>query len=137
MVGTESAFGTSNAMSRAGAVGVTQLMPDTARDMGLHVPKEAGTNSNPNLNYIPGPDDERMDNEKALEASAKYVKGLLKHYNNDPVLAYASYNWGQGNMDKYLAGSLNTIPDETEEYIKKIFHTSLSQYIQSKGLRKQ
>src|SRR5690625_4949871 len=100
-------------------------------------PKEAGTNSNPNLNYIPGPDDERMDNEKALEASAKYVKGLLKHYNNDPVLAYASYNWGQGNMDKYLAGSLNTIPDETEEYIKKIFHTSLSQYIQSKGLRKQ
>lgn len=98
-----------SARSHAGAQGIMQLMPDTAKRFGCSDP------DNPEAN---------------IEAGTKYLGWLLKRFSGDVSLALAGYNAGEGNVDKY-----NGIPpfDETQNYVRiilgrygKTFHPVLS-----------
>jgi len=46
----------------------------------------------------------------------------MDRYNDDTTSALAAYNWGVGNVDKWLkkGGDFNELPKETQNYIKKI-----------------
>lgn len=94
---TESA-GNPNAMSGAGAQGLFQLMPGTAKDLGLR-----GTDA--------------FDPVKSAQAAAKYLAQLLKANNGDLPKALASYNWGIGNVQKH---GMALMPEETRNYIPRV-----------------
>jgi len=92
---TESNY-TPNAVSDAGAVGVMQLMPDTASSLGV-------TNI-----YDP------RDN---IEGGVKYIKQLLNTFDGDVSKAVAAYNAGPQAVKNY-----NGVPPyaETQNYVKKV-----------------
>lgn len=96
VIATESAYDP-NAVSRAGAVGLMQLMPDTARQYGV---------SN------------RHDPAENMSAGARYLKDLLKRFGNNLELALAGYNAGGGAVEKFG----NKIPpfSETQTYVRKV-----------------
>jgi len=83
------------AVSPKGAMGLCQLMPQTARELGVKNP---------------------FDVDENLNAGAKYLKKLYKKY-KDWKLALAAYNAGEGAVDRYRG-----IPPyrETISYIKKV-----------------
>ncbi len=90
----ESGFNAS-AISKKGAVGIMQLMPETAK--------------NYNVN-------DRFNVDQNLEAGVKYLKHLYEKYNNIP-LTLAAYNSGETAVKKY-----NGVPPykETRNFIKRV-----------------
>lgn len=86
------------AVSGAGAQGMFQFMPGTARDMGLR--------GNDVFNPM-----------KAAEAAARYLSMLLQKNGGDLNKTLASYNWGIGNVQKY---GMALMPGETRQYIPKV-----------------
>ncbi|MFS3291723.1 transglycosylase SLT domain-containing protein [Escherichia coli] len=86
------------AVSGAGAQGMFQFMPGTARDMGLR-------------------GNDVFDPIKSAEAAARYLSMLLQKNGGDLGKALASYNWGIGNVQKY---GMALMPQETRQYIPKV-----------------
>ncbi len=84
-----------DAVSRAGAMGLMQLMPETAREMGIDP-------LNPGQNIMGG---------------TAYLKKMLDAFGDDVSLALAAYNAGPANVEKYKG--IPPFP-ETREYIKKV-----------------
>lgn len=105
----ESGFNPS-AKSPAGAVGLYQMMPATAKSLGLSVS---------------WPDD-RLKPEKITPAAARYLKKLHAHY-KDWKLALAAYNAGQGRVDELMKRHNATtfeelaphLPAETQMYVPR------------------
>jgi beta-lactamase class A len=89
--------GDPNAVSPAGAEGLFQLMPDTARKLGLR----------------PG---DAFDPMKSAQAAAQLLSKLIKQYGNLPD-ALRAYNWGPGNIQKY---GMALMPQETRDYVPRV-----------------
>jgi|WetSurMetagenome_2_1015567.scaffolds.fasta_scaffold76640_1 hypothetical protein len=107
--------------SGAGAGGLMQLMPATAKHMGFNNVYDviAERNAKGRMTYHLDPRDDRADPYKSVMAGAKLLGQLLKRYKGNTELALASYNWGSGNVDKFIKGE-KKMPKETRDYIARI-----------------
>ena len=83
------------ATSRVGAAGLWQLMPGTARELGLTVNSEL---------------DERLDAELGCAAGLEYLRRQYERY-GDWALAIAAYNCGPGNVNKAIRRSGKRTPN--------------------------
>jgi len=94
MVKAESGFKT-KAVSPKGAMGLMQLMPETAESLGVKDP---------------------FDPEENITGGVKFLKGLMKEF-KDPEKAIAAYNAGPGAVKRYKG-----IPpyEETKQYVSKV-----------------
>jgi len=102
--------GDQNATSKAGARGVMQLMPGTMKDPGFGVPSIASLKA------------KGLSDEDANRLSGqKYLDAMYRRYGDQPT-ALAAYNWGPGNVDKWLekGGDPKKLPAETKKYISNI-----------------
>ena len=87
-----------NAVSQKGAVGMMQLMPKTARDMGVGNPLNADEN---------------------IEGGVKYLRYLLNKFRGNLALALAAYNAGPSLVEK--VGGIPSIP-ETVKYVRQVMN---------------
>jgi hypothetical protein len=96
--------GNQNAVSSAGASGVMQLMPGTMKDPGFGV--------------APMRDDSEAENRRA---GRDYLDAMYRRYGNEAT-ALAAYNWGPGNVDKWLKTGADPkkLPAETKKYVSNI-----------------
>lgn len=85
-----------SAKSKSGALGVMQLMPGTAKELGV----------NP------------LDPMENIQGGISYLKKMYNKY-QDPALAAAAYNAGPGRLDRALRseGGINNLPRETRNYM--------------------
>jgi soluble lytic murein transglycosylase-like protein len=88
--------GNANAVSRAGARGLMQLMPGTALQLGVS---------------------DSFSPEQNVHGGALYLRELLERYDGDAIKALAAYNAGPGAVDRY-----NGVPPyrETQQYVRNI-----------------
>ena len=95
VISTESNWNTS-AISRRGAQGLMQLIPETAQHFGVYNP---------------------FDPTQNVEAGVRYLSSLLERYNGDLPKALAAYNAGPRAVDRWRG-----VPDyrETREYVRKV-----------------
>ncbi len=83
-------------VSRKGAIGLMQLMPFTAKEMGVKNP---------------------FNPEENIEGGIKYLRYLLDKFNGDLTLALAAYNAGPKTIEK--AGGIPNM-QETQKYVKQV-----------------
>lgn len=98
-----------NVRSHAGAIGLFQLMPGTAKELGV----------NP------------YDSYQNVLGGAKYIKAKMDKYNGDVRLALAAYNAGPGKVDRAIkkAGVIDWdtvqsfLPKETQKFVPKVLRS--------------
>jgi len=83
------------AVSPAGARGLMQLMPATARSLGVS---------------------DSFDPEQNVMGGTRFLKDMLQRYNGNVDSALAAYNWGPGNVDKRP----DHLPRETRDYLARV-----------------
>jgi soluble lytic murein transglycosylase-like protein len=100
------------AVSPKGAIGLMQLMPDTAKRVGVNADKKNSV------------EQKLRDPKTNINAGAKYLRMLINMFPGQMELAIASYNAGEGAVQKYG----NKIPPykETQNYVKTVLQTYLA-----------
>lgn len=92
--------GQKDIVSPKGAQGLMQLMPDTAKDLGV-------TDS--------------FDPAQNIDGGVRYLRQMLDKYDQNLVHALMAYNWGPTRVDNWIKkGANGPIPKETEDYLDKI-----------------
>ncbi|EOF5156849.1 transglycosylase SLT domain-containing protein [Salmonella enterica] len=86
------------AVSHAGAMGLFQFMPQTAKEFGLR-------------------GNDAFDPEKSADAAARKLGGLMRFFHGDLAKALAAYNWGEGNVQRK---GLSAAPEETRNYVPRV-----------------
>lgn len=90
------------ATSPKGARGIFQLMPGTARDLGI----------------------DPSDPAQNIEGGVKYLSQMMQRFTGDVAMALGAYNWGMKNVDdavqKYGDEWLSHAPEETQNYVAQI-----------------
>jgi soluble lytic murein transglycosylase-like protein len=89
-----------NAVSRAGAQGLMQLMPATAKELGVTKP---------------------LDIDQNIDGGARYLRKMLDRFGGDVKLALAAYNAGPGTVRKYGG---NVPYRETIQYVDRVLRFS-------------
>ena len=84
------------AVSSAGAQGLMQLMPATARGLGVS---------------------DSFDPEQNVMAGTRFLKDMLQHYGGNVDEALAAYNWGPGKVDR---NGCDNLPRETRAYLGRV-----------------
>lgn len=97
--------GDPDAVSPAGAVGLAQSMPATARDPGYGV----------------DPLENPRDPQEARRFAKDYMGAMLQEF-DDPGHALMAYNWGVGNTKRWLKSDRDTsrVPKETRDYVRDL-----------------
>ena len=83
--------------SRTGATGIAQFMPRTAAWLGV----------------------DPLDPWQSIAGAAEYLDYLYKKFKSWKY-AVMAYNWGEGNVRKYIRGEVTIVPSETSKYISQI-----------------
>ena len=113
--------------SSVGAVGLMQLMPDTAAEL-------AGRRLTPA---------ELEDPERNVALGSRYLRGLLEQWRGEPMLAVASYNAGPGAVQGWRPDQLLRNPElwveaipypETRLYVKKVLGNAWSYQQLARGI---
>jgi soluble lytic murein transglycosylase-like protein len=97
-----------NAVSPAGAVGLMQFMPGTAERFKI----------------------DPRDPNQSIKGAAEYMQFLTQRYHGNLQHALAAYNWGEGNVDKWLKwgqGRMEALPSETRNYVNALSKFSAPQ----------
>jgi hypothetical protein len=89
--------------SAKGAMGLMQLMPETARELGVTNPYDPAEN---------------------VAGGVRYLRMLMDRYEGDTNKALAAYNWGMGNLER----GDGSLPDETRTYLARVrrYHEEFS-----------
>jgi len=97
LVFQESRLGANTGPSKAGAIGVMQIMPETAKYLGI----------------------DPEDTSQNIEGGVRYIKMLSEKLGGDPNLVAVAYNAGP-NSAFFKSGKTEDLPDETVNYVDKL-----------------
>lgn len=100
--------------SGAGAQGLGQFIPGTAARYGVNV----------------------HDPQSSIEGAAHYMSDLQNMFGGNKGLALAGYNWGEGNVQRWLRNGADPskLPAETAGYVRSITGHNLSDWVQNPGI---
>ncbi|MDP6934014.1 MAG: transglycosylase SLT domain-containing protein, partial [Myxococcota bacterium] len=124
LVREESSFNP-RAVSFAGARGLSQLMPATARSVAGWLGFQVNN-------------DQLFDPRTNLRIGSRYLSYLFEHYDGNPFMAVPAYNAGEGNVDRWLRDRGNRPTDEfvedipfreTRNYVKRVLGTYQTYHI--------
>lgn len=96
------------APNKAGAAGIAQFIPETAKKYGVDV----------------------TDVDSSLDGMGRYMRDLRMQFNGNTGLALAAYNMGENGLTAALAGKRG-IPDETRNYVQSVTGRSLDDWIKN------
>lgn len=98
--------GNPNAVSNKGALGLAQAMPHTSKDPGYGVQPLR----NP------------RDPDESKRFAKDYLSAMLNEFGGNPTHALMAYNWGPGNVRRWLRGDQDPsdVPEETRNYVRKL-----------------
>lgn len=103
MIWVESRF-VERATSPAGAQGLMQLMPPTAKELAQKLGRPSASSYDPEFN---------------ITAGALYIRKMMDRYDGNLDLALAAYNAGPGNIDKWTKNGA-ALPPRSQEYVQLV-----------------
>ena len=91
--------GDPGAVSPKGAIGLMQLMPETAKELGV----------------------DPHDPVQNVAGGTRYLRKMFEMFDGEPSLALMAYNWGPGNVRNWVnGGRTGAVPTETRNYVKNL-----------------